>query len=56
MTGQALNQSIEDLLTNYNTVKRGGVTVNLRGNAIPSGVALDSIDILRSKGWSIVFN
>jgi Leucine-rich repeat (LRR) protein len=56
LTGQAVNQIIEDLLTNYNTVKRGGVTVNLRGNAIPSGVALDSIDILRSKGWSIVFN
>jgi Leucine-rich repeat (LRR) protein len=56
LTGQAVNQIIEDLLTNYNTVNRGGVTVNLRGNALPSGVALDSIDILRSKGWSIVFN
>ena len=57
LTEQAVNQIIEDLFTNYNTVKRGGVTVNLRGgNALPSGVALDSIDILRSKGWSIVFN
>jgi hypothetical protein len=56
LTGQAVNQIIEDLLINYNTVNRGGVTVNLRGNALPSGVALDSIDILRSKGWSIVFN
>ena len=57
LTEQAVNQIIADLLTNYNTVKRGGVTVNLRGgNALPSGVALDSIDILRSKGWSIVFN
>lgn len=57
LTGQAVNQIIADLLTNYNTVNRGGVTVNLRGgNALPSGVALDSIDILRSKGWSIVFN
>lgn len=56
LTGQAVNQLIADLLTNYNNVKRGGVTVNLRGNALPSGDALDSIDILRSKGWSIVFN
>jgi hypothetical protein len=57
LTGLAVNQIIADLLTNYNAVKRGGVTINLRGgNALPSGVALDSIDILRSKGWSIVFN
>jgi len=57
LTEQAVNQLIADLLTNYNTVNRGGVTINLRGgNALPSGVALDSIDILRSKGWSIVFN
>ena len=57
LTGQAVNQIIADLLLNYNTVNRGGVTVNLRGgNALPSGVALGSIDILRSKGWSIVFN
>jgi Leucine-rich repeat (LRR) protein len=58
LTGQALNQIIADLLTNYNTVNRGGVTVNLRGqsgNALPSGVAFESIVILRSKGWSIVF-
>lgn len=57
LTGQAVNQIIADLLANYNTVNRGGVTVNLRGgNALPTGEALDSIDILRSKGWSIVFN
>lgn len=56
LTGQAVNQIIADLLLNYNTVNRGGVTVNLRGgNALPSGDALDSIDILRSKGWSIVY-
>jgi hypothetical protein len=57
LSGQAVNQIIADLLTNYNTVKRRGVTVNLRGgNALPTGIALDSIDILRSNGWSIVFN
>jgi Leucine-rich repeat (LRR) protein len=57
LTAQAVNQIIADLLTNYNAVNRGGVTVNLRGgNALPTGVALESIDILRSVGWSIVFN
>lgn len=58
LSGQAVNQILADLLLNYNAVKRGGVTVNLRGgNALPSGqTALDNIDILRSKGWSIVYN
>jgi len=58
LTGQAVNQILADLLLNYNAVKRGDVTVNLRGgNALPSGqTALDTIDILRSKGWSIVYN
>ena len=58
LSGQAVNQILADLLLNYNAVKRGGVTVNLRGgNALPSGqTALDTIDILRSKGWSIVYN
>ncbi len=55
LSQQAVNSIISDLLDNYNTVKRGGVTVNLRGNAIPSGTALEQIDILRSKGWSIVY-
>jgi len=56
LTQQAVNQIIIDLYANYNAVKRGGVTVNLRGNAIPSGDALDYIEILKSKGWSIVYN
>ena len=57
LTAQAVNQIIADLLTNYNDSNRGGVSVNLRGgNALPTGVALESIDILRSVGWSIVFN
>jgi Leucine-rich repeat (LRR) protein len=55
LTQQAVNKLIEDLYTNYTTVNRGGVTINLRGNALPSGDALDTIDILRSKGWTIVF-
>jgi len=59
LTGQAINQILADLLLNYNAANRGGVTVNLRGQGggLPSGkTALDTIDILRSKGWSIVYN
>lgn len=55
LTQQAVNSIIADLFTNYNAVKRGGVTVNLRGNALPSGVALERIEFLVSKGWSIVY-
>lgn len=55
LTQQAVNRIIDDLFTNYNSVKRGGVTVNLRGNALPSGIALDKIDFLKSKGWTIVY-
>jgi Leucine-rich repeat (LRR) protein len=57
LTQQAVNQIIADLYLNYKSVNRGGVSINLRGgNALPSGTALDNIDILRSKGWSIVYN
>ena len=56
LTQQAVNQIISDLYDNYNAVNRSGVTVNLRGNSIPSGDALDYVEILRSKGWSIVYN
>lgn len=54
LTQQAINQIINDLYTNYNSVKRGGVTINLRSNTAPSGQSvIDKITILRSKGWSI---
>jgi hypothetical protein len=56
LSQQAVNSIISDLYTNYNTIKRGGVTINLRGNAPPSGLSLDYIDILRSKGWSIALD
>jgi hypothetical protein len=56
LTQQAVNQLISDLYDNYNSVNRRGVTINLRGNAIPSGNSLDYVEILRSKGWSIVYN
>lgn len=55
LTQQAINQIINDLYTNYNSAKRGGVTINLRSNTAPSGQdVIDKIAILRSKGWSIV--
>jgi len=56
LSQQAVNSIISDLYTNYNSIKRGGVTINLRGNAAPSGLSLDYIDILRSKGWSIALD
>lgn len=55
LTQQSVNNIISDLLDNYNTVNRGGVTVNLRGNSLPNGTAIEQIDILKSKGWSIVY-
>ena len=56
LSQQAINSIISDLYTNYNSINRGGVTINLRGNAPPNGIALDYIDILRSKGWSIALD
>jgi hypothetical protein len=58
LSEQALNSIIDDLYTNYTAVKRGGVTVNIKnqtGGAIPTGTALEKVVILRSKGWSIVY-
>jgi Leucine-rich repeat (LRR) protein len=55
LTQQAINLIIDDLFINYNAVKRGGVTVNLRGNTLPSATALEKITFLNSKGWTIVY-
>jgi len=58
LSEQALNSIINDLYTNYIAVKRGGVTVNIKnqsGGAIPTGTALEKLIVLRSKGWSIVY-
>jgi hypothetical protein len=55
LTQQAINLIINDLFVNYDTLKRGGVTINLRGNALPGVTALERITFLNSKGWSIVF-
>ena len=53
LTQQAVDDILADLLTNYNAVNRGRVTVNLRGNAIPSETGQEDLEILRSKGWSV---
>lgn len=55
LTSQAINAIISDLFDNYTAVPRGGVTVNIRQNAVPSGDALDQVTFLRSKGWTITF-
>ena len=53
LTQQAMEQMIDDLFENWNSVNRGRVTVNLRGNGAPSESTLDQITVLRSKGWNI---
>ena len=53
LTEQSMEQMLEDLYTNYQTVKRGGVTINLRGCGPQSELALEFVLTLRSKGWSI---
>jgi Leucine-rich repeat (LRR) protein len=55
LSQQAVNSIIGDLFANYNAIKRGGVTINLRQNALPSGIALDQINFLRTKGWNITY-
>jgi len=55
LSQQAVNSLINDLFSNYTAVNRGGVTVNLRFNALPSGDALDKVLFLKSKGWTIVY-
>lgn len=51
-----INNIIDDLYQNYLSVKRGGIAINLKGNSIPGLSAVEKIDILISKGWSIVYD
>lgn len=51
----SINQIINDLEANYNNSKRGGVSINLRGNDLPGSEALTKIEFLKIKGWSIVY-
>ena len=50
----SINNILEDLYDNYQSSKRGGVTIDLRGNAAPiNGAANEYIQILETKGWDI---
>ena len=52
---------IDDLVANYESRPRGGVTVNLQGNQIDSNAittnpkVVEQLDTLRSAGWNISF-
>lgn len=52
----SINKIIDDLYANYEAVKRGGIAVNLKGNSVPGVSAMEKIEILRSKGWSIAYD
>jgi len=56
LTQQAINSIVDDLFINYTTINRGGVTINLRGNATPGIESIDKIQFLRSRGWTIVYS
>ena len=50
----SINNILEDLYDNYLASPRGGVTIDLRGNASPTGGASNEyIQILESKRWDI---
>ena len=58
LSAQALEQIVNDLYSNYSTTPRGGVTVNLK-NSMQTGAslpetALETIILLRAKGWTII--
>jgi Leucine-rich repeat (LRR) protein len=49
----SVNQLIADLVANYENNPRGGVSVNLRNTATPTGEAVEQIEFLRAKGWNM---
>lgn len=49
----AVNQIVADLVENYENNPRRGVAVNLRNTATPTGLAIEQIEFLRSKGWNM---
>ena len=53
LSQRSLSQLFTDLLTNYNNANRGGVTINVRQNTVPSADTLLTIELLKSKGWNI---
>lgn len=53
LTQTNVNDIINDLYENYQALPRSGVQVNIRNTDIPSGLAVEQIDYLRTKGWNI---
>ena len=58
LSQSALNNILLDLLENWQSVKRGGVTINLKSqnaNVIPTpfGAGMDAARILSNNGWDI---
>ena len=49
----AVNRIVADLIENYESNPRGGVSVNLRGTAPITGEAVEQVDFLRSVGWNM---
>lgn len=58
MTRGSVDQILLDLGQNYDSNPRGGVTINLRGNAAPSQTTdiLNIINKLRAGGWIVQTN
>jgi len=60
----AINKIVDDLYENWESYKRGGVSINLRNNTaigasiktLPSDPQLDKIYELRAGGWSITID
>lgn len=53
LTTGAVNTLIADMVANYENNPRGGVSVNIRNTATPTGDAVEQIEYLRTKGWNI---
>ena len=56
LSEQAMQQLLEDLYINWQTVNRGGVTVNLKNCGEPNEDALEYVSILQKRGWNITID
>lgn len=55
LSQQAVNAIINDLLTNYNSANRSGVSISLKNNAAPGSSSVDIINFLKLKGWTFIY-
>lgn len=55
LSQQAINAIVSDLLTNYNSANRGGVSINLKNNATPGSSSVDIINFLKLRGWTFIY-